>query len=686
MLTLDQIRPYLQLGDGGTAPAGLLHGYYKKTITYRDELAKVFSAKYPDYLSHNRPRERKQDRAYRQLIYKNPFKHLPKRVSATLDYIHQADDFGITFRNLPEGIDEEDSLQKYTGESFTPDGSLKDWFFNNVVDTYLFDPNAAGAMVLQDIPGTNVAENFSEKGFYSPKPVVFPCENVWMHQKGRFAVLLDPERHPEFVTKSPDGKQIGGRMIHFFDDESYTVAFEVQVSKVGDTGNVDRDWIILGTSRELVQDIDGNFAELVSFTPLMHGFSNMPVFKLGKIREEYNAQREEYYVSFLDGAIPKIKEAQQIQNDVELERTFHVTSTEWRRKSALPKCSHPDCVGGTVTKREMVDNQLTLVKVKCPTCDGKGLNPSSGSALEMLLVNDDIDPKSFGANDARPQEKGAPGGYIEKSIEPKKELSADLKVVTDEVYEVINMRFIRNTPNEASGTSKRYDREELYRELNTQAAHLLQLLTNYFAQADHSRYANYPSIVGQQTPEIMVPVRFNLENAELTREELNDAKDKDYDPSISSLLELKLLEYNAGTKSTEYNQYQTRLKLDPFRAMNSDEKNMIVGLTMMIMKDGNQKNAAVKEFYFSILFDSLLIKAELEHEEFYEKTMKERHDILRGYMGEFYSELKEIEMQTDPLTGMPKMVQTSVKPPVNVQDINQTDKNKKTIAAFGGGK
>lgn len=676
MLTLEQIRPYLTWKNNGSLPDKYIHQYYNESKAYKLDIEAIFGKDYPKYLDDNRPNERKLHKEYRKKIYKNKWKHLPRRVSEALDYIHQADDFGITFPDLPEGAKEETSLQNYTTKGFTADGDMKSWFFKNAIEAYLKDPNACVACVLTELPEPGF--DFFEKGLYQPRPMLFPSENVIAHQKGRFAALLSPERN---IQRDATGvlSDFEGRVIHFFDDESYTAAFEVRSATDPTSGKFVIEWHIIGVSTSLIPTDGGELVEFTELTPILHHCERMPAYKLGKNRSKFNAKREEMYDSFFEGVIPSIKEAQQLQNDIELERVHHVTSQEWRRKSAMPKCSHPGCVGGVVYEREANGSLVSpggLNGKSCPTCKGTGLMPSSGSSLELLMVNDGVDDTKIGAGvDARPAISGAPGGYIERNIKPLEALTKDHDRIANEIYETLNMRFIKMEPNDTSGTSKRYDREEMYRELNTQSAHLLDIMGKLYQVCDGIRYTNHP-YVGEQVPEIMVPVRFNLENAELTREELNDAKDKEYDQAIVDVLEKKFLEYNVGTESLEFNQYETRLKLDPFRYMNSDEKNMHIGVAVTHLKEGKKRDEMVKKIFFSIMFDALLIQAEQEIDAFYDLPMNERHKKLLGYMDELYDGTREVIIPVDQNTGVGQTPQTTIKPAVNVQDMNQTDKNK----------
>lgn len=677
MLTLEQIRPYLTWKNNGSLPDKYVHDYYKETKGYRLDIEQIFGEKYPKYLNDNRPNEREGHREYRKKIYKNKWKHLPRRVSEALDYIHQADDFGITFPELPEGVKEGFTLEDYTGKTLTPDGGMKDWFFKNVPDAYLKDPNAVIATVFTEVP--RPTGEFFERGLFEPRPVLFPCDNVIAHQKGRFAALLAPERN---IQKDPSGlmEDFEGRIIHFFDDESYTAAFEIRSITDQASGKYIIDWQIVGIDTTVViNETTGLPEEITELTPILHNCQHMPAYKIGKNRAKYNFKREELYDSFFEGVFPSIKEAQQVQNDMELERVLHVTSQEWRRKSAMPKCSNPKCVAGVVYERDfagaITQTSPGLNGSTCPTCKGTGLMPSSGSSLELLMVNDGVDDSKIGsATDPRPAISGAPGGYIERNIKPLETLTKDHERISGEIYETLNMRFIKMEPNDTSGTSKRYDREEMYRELNTQSAHLLGLMKNMYQSCDGIRYTNHP-YVGKQVPEIMVPVRFNLENAELTREELNDAKDKEYDQAIVDVLEKKFLEYNAGVESLEYNQYETRLKLDPFRSMNSDEKNMVIGVFVTHLKEGKERDNAIENIAFSIMFNALIIRAEQEVEGFYELPMKERNKKLREFMKDVYGGTRPVIIPVNANTGVGETPQTVIKPAANVQDMSQTDKN-----------
>lgn len=672
MLTFDQISPYLQYASVDAIPAANKHEFYSESITYKTELDAVFGKKWPDYLDKVRPRERKSDKAYRVEVYKNKWGHWVDRIAETFDYIHQADDFEITFPTQIEGLKEELNLETYTGPTLTPDGSLKDWFFNYAIDAYLRDPNACVAMVLCDTPGN---EEFSEKGLFNPKPVLFPSECVIAHQKGRFAVLKSPEKR-QYIDSEGERKE--GDIMHFFDDESYCVAFQVGLATSTD-GKTEINWQVIGLSREYILSGDGELTENTLFSPMLHNFKFMPVNKLGKRKIKSNHKREELYKSILDGAIPSIKEAQQLQSDVEMERTFHVNSTEWRRASALPKCAHPGCVKGSI--RDSMANGTVLMKT-CPTCKGTGLNPSSGSSLELLIVNDGVDPQAAGAKlEAKRAEPGAPGGYIQKDINPMIELSKELERVKDEVFSMVNMRFINDVPTDASGTSKRMDKEELYRELNTQAAHVIAILIGLYEQGDNCRYANF-TCRGQQTPSIPVPIRFNLENAELTREELNDAKDKEYDPAITQVLEGKFLEYNVGKNSTIYKQYETRVALDPFRNMNTDEKNMFMNIVFTVMKDGEKRNKAIKKIFFSAFLDALMIDVQLDRDDFYTLPSKEQNKLLEAKFDEYFDGARESVLTIDPATGLPTMNQYAVKPSVNIQDANQTGERQNQRSSF----
>ncbi|GAB3272797.1 hypothetical protein GCM10027347_44680 [Larkinella harenae] len=647
------ISPYLQQCAGGNAPGGaLLHQYYPESVKHKKAINEVFGEKYPRYLNINRPKEREEHKKFRKEVFEqqgNPFLGLRSQVINAFDYIRQADDFDIQFPTTE--IDEEHSLKNYmTSSSFSPEGGAVNWFFKEFAPDYVNDPNAVFLILPEQLPESDLL-------YTEPKFLVIPSENVFMHRKGKFAVLMSPERH--FINVNGVQKQ-EGITLYFVDHDSYSIARQMGRFVNADSGRKEANWQVLG--HENIYDELGRVVGS-NFLPPRHYCEMMPAFKLGKKRAKKNNMGEELHVSILSDSLPYVRKAQQIDNDIFVELSFHIASQEWRR--ATGRCGYPGCTAGVIVERED-DGSGHIKDVKeCPKCKGTGYN-SSGSGLELIWVTGGED-EDFGGGSKAPN--GAPGGYIPRSIEPLKELVQELKRNTEEAYATMNMQFIRVTPLATSGTSKRYDREEFYRELNTQADHILELLEEGYKCADAIRFA--PSgRAGEQIPKVLRPVRFNLENAELTREELNNAKDKKYDSALVSAYEIKMLQYTTGEQSDHYRRYMAKTKFDPHRTLTYQEKLLQTNEIFTKMKPEDPKTRlAISELHFSVNFEGLVSRALREDPDFWLKDDKQQYETLQRYNEDLIGELRPAPMAKEE---MPPTTQMKVQPGVDLENVTQT--------------
>lgn len=643
MLTLAQIRPYLVLGR---PEAKYIHEFYQKSIDLKAHLKEVFGDEYPKYMNVARPGEKLANKKHRAKIYQNPFRSLPRRISEVLDYIRQADDYNVTFpAEIPKGIKPEDSLEAYTKNSaLTPEGDMEEFFFSKVVPRYVRDPNA----VIITIPHVQPTSKYE---YPKPIPTLVPCENVIMHRKGVFCAMKAP-----FTNKFLDKYNVEqeGLVYIFCDHESYCIARQV-AKQVDGSGIIELAWQIDGLYQEILET--GEQIEL--FQPPLHFCTKMPAMKIGKIIAEENDKGETYCESILSDALPFIKGGQQTWNDKDIEKNQHLSSQEYRYVNK--KCNSDGCVNGTIIKRN--GSGKIIGEEECPKCKGSGLMPS-GSGLDIWYVDTTAD-----GGEPSNAPRGIPGGFIPRSIAPYIELSKDYENLKKDVLTTLNMQYVINTNSEASGTSKRYDREEGYREVNTQGAHIINIMGQQYSCTENIRYGLIKRPEESQTPSIIVPIRLNLENAELTREELNDAKSKGYDPAIIEALERKLIQYIVGENSDLFKRYETKVSLDPFRSLTIDQKNMAAGLTFAMLKEGTQRTSALKELFLSIYFDSLIVSCVNKHADFYQKEVSERNTILRT---EFQLVFGEIQEGNELSQSLPTMSSFNIKPPSNLQEVNQT--------------
>ncbi|WP_234734794.1 hypothetical protein [Tellurirhabdus bombi] len=651
------ILPYLEQGAAGTAPgSGLLHAFYGQSVAHKNEIKEVFGKTFPTYLDVTRPNERKVHKEYRKTLFEkqgNPFRGIKSRVIDVLDYIRQADDFAVKFPTTE--IREEINLQTYSSRStFSVDGDAVRWFFQRIAPDYVNDPNAVFLTLPERAP-------ISELEYPEPKFWLIPCENVWAHRKGKFAALLSPEKN---WIATPEGLKLEGITIYFVDHDSYSIARQVK-RFTNDQGNKQSQWEVLGL--EPVFNDEG--AEVgKAFFPPLHYCETMPAVRIGKKVAERNDKGEELYESILADALPYIRKSHQRDSDIEIETNFHISSQEWRK--AQRKCQNAKCKDGLIIERTPATEDEPGGHIKnvtaCPTCKGTHFD-ISGSGMDIYWVAG-AEQEGFNNPNGGKVSPGAPGGFIPRNIEPLTKLVEELKRDTEEAYACLNMQFIRNTPYDQSGLSKRYDREELYRELNTQAGHLLELLEEGYRWLDSIRFG--PSgRAGEQVPEVLVPVRFNLENAELTREELNDAKVKKYDSALVESYELKMLQYTVGEQSDAYRRYVLRMQLDPFKNMNYQEKLLQTNEIFVKTSPGEARTLAMERLYFSINFDGLVTEALIDDPDFWLKEIKEQRAILMGANKKLVGEIREEQLAKEQL---PQSNQIVAQPGVDLQNANQT--------------
>lgn len=638
MLTLPQIVPFLKLDSDGNPERR--HEYYNQSVAHAEEIAKVFGRKYPDYLNVNRPKERKEYRDYRAKIYKNPFRSLHGKVLKALKYIRQADDFDIVF---PTQKEKTDTLKEYVeSPMFSKKGSMQDWFFEKVGKGYVNDPNAVMCVIPMQQPA-------SDQDYARPVAMLIPSERVYMHREGTFAVLGAPEKVPiqgvEGIT--------AGKVLIFVDAESYCVARQVQVQQAGEKEYA--SWQIDGL---LIDEVTGE----ASFSPPLHNCPLMPAVKVGQDCTQENDEGETCYESILSGAFEAVKEGQAVESDIQVERNFHVSAQEWRYSPKSTVCKARGCEGGTITARDPISGNVTG-KIDCPTCKGSGRGANSGSGLDLIEVSP-ATATGFD-NEGRPMNiPTPPGGFIPRPVESIQELRKEFDRYSREAYAVVNMQFMRETPIDQSGTAKRYDREEMYRELNTVGGHICRMLENGLKWVGYQRYGK---VVTDQLPTVIEPIRFNLENAELTREELKEAKDKKFDPNIQNPLTKRLIEYRAGKESDYYRKFELKEKLDPYPGMQPEEKLFLLSTMYVLLRgDPEALKVSVEAVWLSINFDALISELQRTNPDFLTLDLSEQFTMM------VEANKKRVgtptEQLIDPVTGEPFKGPAVLQPVVNFKN------------------
>lgn len=688
------VLPYLSLGADKRPPAKLRHAYYQASIDHRDRLRAVFGKAYPYYLDLARPKERDEYKLYRRRIYKNPLRSLRRRVTEVLDYIRQADDFEVSFPAQTANM-ATDNLESYLTDSrFTNDGDAVSWFFKHVRKGYVNDPNAVLVVLPMEQPNSDTVRT-------NPVPVLINSECVYQFRNNELAVLESPERT---WIQGGSGLEKTGRVLLFLDTDSYCIARQRAVVAGRSDGSVDGDksvvlsWDVTGLSEAVS---DSGEATGFLFMPLLHNCPVMPARKIGKLQEEQaeaenrygygngygygstnsvvltrgtqydpryttvtaNDTGEEFYESVLADALPHIEAAQGVQSDIEVERNFHVSSQEWRY--AQRRCPDSDMAGGQCHDGKIPlrnGEGLLTAMITCPTCKGQGMD-ISGSGLGLIIVSA---PQATNlVDEGRPTNLPTPpGGFIPRSIEPLKEFVLEFEREKKQAYETINMQFLMETPINQSGVAKRADREELYRTLIVEGAHLCGLLQFMLECAACERKQE------DQKPDVLIPVRLNIENSEITRDELVQAVEKQFDANLRRPLEKKLIAYQVGEDSDYYRRYELKERIDPYPDLDFEKKLFLLATARATMQpDSDELKNLNERIALSIHFNGLVSDMMRASDSFLAMDVKVQYEKLLEAARLLTGLAKPVNL--DPKTGLPNRNDSILAPIVDIKNMNQ---------------
>lgn len=287
----------------------------------------------------------------------------------------------------------------------------------------------------------------------------------------------------------------------------------------------------------------------------------------------------------------------------------------------------------------------------------------SGSGMGLIIVSP---PQATSLQDeGRPTNLPIPpGGFIPRPIEGLQEFVKEVEREKKSAYETVNMQFLMETPIDQSGTAKRIDREELYKTLIVQGAHLCGLLQFLCECAAYQRKQE------SETPRVLAPVRLSIENSELTRQELVEAVGKGFDVNLRKPLEKKLIEYQAGRDSIYYIRYELREALDPYADSSKEEKLFMLSAARITQKVDSPEYQRFAEMVWMSLNFNALIAAELRNGEgFLRKNPKEQYDTLIEATRLILSVAKPVA--TDPKTGLPTTNEGQLAPLVDLKNNNQ---------------
>jgi hypothetical protein len=604
MLQFKDIKPYLDV-IGDTPQIELLHPYYNQSILEKREVQSLAGDAYPDYMDKNRPRELPSNKVHRKAIWDNAVKPVFSRVRKLVYSISQHSDYVVQF---PNDNNQEDNLKKSTTQDFGVDGNLENWVWNEYADYLAKDPNAVIVFLPKE------AENQSQRREAIAK--ILPCENVWMHKKGEFAVLLSDEKTP--LEGQNFEYQYTGKILYFFDKDSYSIATQTAVQIEGDKAYM--KWDILG----LTQNEQG-----FNLTAIPHFCGMMPVRNFGfALKESKFSRKYELYESIYSKVKTFIKSANQRYSDYQLEALNSVTTLHWIREAP---CNH--CDGeGEIDKWD--SEGLEKNRIVCPTCQGKKIH-TQYSANDRIVISASVEKTLTDTKVVNPS--GDVAGSIQNDPINMKELYLKFEEEVRKIFEGMGLSSLNYMALEISGKAKVEDKDETIQFMKDVAMHVKGIL-------DFSYWCNAGIIYGMTkkitdlVPTISVPNRFNLDRASEMQADLKEAITSGFDGGIKDILILKYIEQISGAESVQYERYALRIQLDGYRHFSLEQKqNMISNASTLGDRTSVQFTDLMKEIQFSINFENIYQDCTMEVFDFNELTLKEKKVKMLAYGDKYFT-------------------------------------------------
>lgn len=568
-----QILPYLNVNENGLPiDQALYHAGYKKSKEISQEIKDVFSDNYSPYLDKNRPNEQTNHKIYRREIYRNVVGMFRTKVLGMYDTIYQNDNFNIVFDKKSNG----NELEEYTEKEMFANNSLPEWFFTEWAKFSVDDPNACVAPTLE-----NFATNDTE--YQSPKLMCVGSEGVIYHSE-TFCVLRGEEKT---YIKVNNTKEKIGRNLYFYDKDSFVICRQRERATT-DTKETNYIWEIIG-----------------QVEPIRHNYRKMPVVKIGRILGEKIDGEVQLYKSEVSDALPHLKGIEFRASDKEIELIHHVHSIPWMAVQER-QCNAVGCKNGFVDfETNNIDNPIG--KRPCKSCNGTGI-PVNGLTQILWVIKDDGGIEN--SNTKIPT--SAPGGYFARPIEALNALSAEVLSEWKNAWNTINAMWLMESPQETSGVSKSYDRQEYERRLAAISLHIWKHLDLYYEWIGAIRFSksdNWKELL----PQVNVPLdSFNLITQGEALEEYSKAIKDGMSGDIVIRLAIIYSDKRFGVNSESSKKLRLIAKFDPYLSINGNNKTEILtnklfnDFKIFGIEEPNLLKETIRKAYLSINLDSIL--------------------------------------------------------------------------------
>ncbi len=639
------IKPYLVLhgnlpGAKDLLPDGtpMLHPFYGEIAAQVKEIDEIFEKSQPPFMDLSRPKESKAHKDYRKAIFKNTVKPFLGRVTRQYEQIRVVEDYEVEWPLSDSEVPSGRNLRQLCESKLFSGDNVQDFFWSKWANAYLKDPNAAAVLLPPAQQSENELRSFRAMWVSSAK--------VWQCRKGEFAVIESEEKN--IIKDTYNNVLFEGKILYFFDQDSYFVAKQIRV----DSGRNTSNWEVSG--RKIAVLDDGRIAETFTATP--HNCEGLPlVFAGHTVAKVYEGGRYEMLASILEDALPHLKKALQRDEDGEIVALHHAVPREW--EYAPSPC--PTCQGtGKVEEYDEDNNKLVT---KCTTCQGAGVQDTKNGIGTYLLR-----PPSVEGYDDQMRVVSLPTppvGRLDGDTAAMEMFSKQFEQQVTLAYRALGMEHLNHIPLAQSGIAKSYDSREGEMNLVTAGTHAGAKLSWIISCTGQLVYGTLGG-VKEQLPVIRTPKRLEIEGVDKLGERLNNAIQNKYSSETIYTLQLEYLRNVAGEKSDEFRMYQLRKRIDPYWSLNFEELNFEQAQLFNTMNRNGEafqkKNQLIE---LSKNFELLVQEAVSEDADFWQKTPKEQREKL------MMMNLAYVDMRTDNFEIQPM----AVKGLVTVQDKQLTN-------------
>lgn len=561
------------------------HHFYKKTVDIADAMATHADGKFPEKLiTERRPNEPQEVMEYRKVIFEPKTKPTFSRVFSSLQKIRRSSDWSIKFNGEFPRINEEETLEKYTGENYPYFTSLTNWVFGLLLRKYLIDPNAVCFLypIEREIP---------ENEFLKPIATIFDSGNVIDFVEDDYCVLYNPAGST-FIIR---GKEYEGR--------SYYLITTQQILKYDEV------------------DLKGTFRLVDQFD---HELGILPAFKLkGVIVDQ--VENQFLYESRIGGMISELNEAIREYSDLQAGKVTHMYPKEW-------EFTQNECTACKGTGRTMALRENIPCEVVCDVCQGRSYIVAG--PYSKIMVKPNPNPAIAGIA----QIPTPPSGVVQRDVEILKLMVQSVK---DHIYDAlasINFQFLEQTPMNESGTAKEVDKDELNNTVHSIAEDIVSAMDNIFRLTAYFRYKELYSLkdIDEMLPVVSVPEKFDILSSVHMQEQLTAAKTGKFNPVITSAIELTYTSSLFNTDPEIRDRLMLILSLDPLPNITEDEK----------MSRLSNRGITLESYIISSNIQAFVQRAIDEDEGFVDMELPEQQKILSKYAQEVMTANEPVPVET----------------------------------------